>query len=80
MLDSPVHLAAIFLLLESLSLVKLLFTLAQGNVHLRPTLFVDEDEQGDDGITRLLGGTLQFLYLLLGEQQLPVALHLVVVV
>ena len=68
MLDCPVHLAAIFLLLESLSLVEFLLTLAQGDVHLRPTLFVDEDEQGDDGITRLLGCTLQFLYLLLIEQ------------
>ena len=80
MLDSPGHLAPILLFLQSLSLVEFLLTLAQGDVHLRPTLFVDEDEQGDDGITRLLGGTLQFLYLLPGEQQLPVALHIVIIV
>ena len=68
MLDSPVHLAPILLFLQSLSLVEFFLTLAQGDVHLSPSLFVDEDEQGDNGITRLLGGTLQFLYLLLIEQ------------
>ena len=68
MLDCPVHLAAILLFLQSLSLVEFLLTLAQGDVHLRPTLFVDEDEQGHNGVSRLLGGTLQFLYLLLIEQ------------
>ena len=76
----PVHLAPIFLFLQGLTLVVFLLTLAEGNVHLRPTLVVDKHEDRHDSIARLLRGTLQLPYLPPRQEQLTVALHLVIVV
>ena len=80
MFHYPIHLTAVFLFLQSLTLVKLLLTLTEGNIHLRTTFLIDEYQQGYDGIARLLRGTGQLTDLTFGEQQLTVALHIMVVV
>ena len=77
-LDGSIHLPAVFLLLQGLSLVILLLTLAEGDVHLSPALVVDEYEGWHDGEARLLAVVLQSAQLALGEEQLAVAASLVV--
>ena len=79
-LHGPVHLAPILLLLERLSLVVSLLTLAECNVHLGSSVLVDEHEGWHDGVARLLGGAFQSADLPSGEQQLSVALLFMVVV
>ena len=80
MFHHPIHLPAILLLLQRLTLVVLLLTLAEGDIHLGATFVVDEYQRGHDGVTRLLGGTLEGANLFLRQQQFAIALHLVVVV
>ena len=79
-LDGAVHFATVFLFLQRLTLVERLLTLTQRNVHLGPAVLVEEHQQGDYRVARLLRGTLQLAYLALRQQQLAVALHLVVIV
>ena len=77
-LDSPVHFSSVFLLLQGLTLVILLLTLAEGNVHLGTSLVIDEDEYRNDGEARLLAVFFQTAQFTLGEQQLAVAACFVV--
>ena len=78
MLDCSIHLPSVFLLLQSLTLVILLLTLAEGNVHLGTSLVVDENEYRNDGEARLLAVFLQSAQFTLGEKQLAVAACFVV--
>ena len=78
MLDRTVHLSSVLLLLQGLTLVILLLTLAEGDINLGTSVVVDEDERRHDGVTRLLGVFLQSSQLTLGEQQLAVTTSLMV--
>ena len=80
MLHRPIHLAAVFFGFECLSLVKLFLTFAEGEVHLGAPMLIEEHEQGDDGVTSLLGSTLKTCYLAPVEQEFAVALGLMVVI
>ena len=56
MLYGTVYLAAVFLLLERLTLVEGFLSLTEGDIDLRASLVIDEDEGGYDGVARLLCG------------------------
>ena len=79
-LHHPIHLTSVFFFFQRLTLVKLLLTLAERNVHLRTAFFVDEYQQRNDGLTRLLRGTGQTADFLLGQQEFPVTFHLMVII
>ena len=78
MLHCPVHFPPVFLCLERLALVKHLLSTAQCNIHLCPAMVIDEDKGWDNGKAGRLGIFEEMPYLTLGEQQLAVALGLVV--
>ena len=78
MLHCPVHFPPVFLCLERLALVEHLLSTAQGNIHLCPAMVIDEDKGWDNGKAWRLGIFEEMPYLTLGEQQLAVALGLVV--
>ena len=75
-----VHLPPVFLLLEALALVEEFLSLGQGDVHLCPSVLVDEDQDGDDGEAHLLHRLGQPVDLAPVEQQLAVAPGLVVAI
>ena len=77
-LDSPVHFSSVFLLLQGLTLVILLLTLAQSDVDLGTAMVVDEDEGRYNGEAWLLGIFFQTAQLTLVEQQLAVTTCLMV--
>ena len=68
MFHHPVHLTAVFLLLQRLPLIELLLTLTEGNIHLGTAFVVDEHQQGDNRITCLLRSTGQLPNLPFREQ------------
>ena len=53
-----IHFAAVFFLLECLSLVVSLLTLAEGNIYLGTSVLVDPYERGHDGVACLFRGAL----------------------
>lgn len=56
----------------ALSLVVIMFTLTEGDVEFGYTFLVDEEPQGDDGLTRVLHGSLELAEFFLLQQQLAV--------
>ena len=77
-LNGSIHLSSVLFLFQSLTLVILLLTLAEGDIHLGTTLVIDEDERRNDGEARLLAVLLQSAQFALGKQQLAVSASLVV--
>ena len=77
-LNGSIHLSSVLFLLQGLTLVILLLTLAEGDIHLGTTLVIDEDERRNDGEARLLAVLLQSAQFALGKQQLAVSASLVV--
>ena len=78
MLQCPVHFPSVFLRLERLALVELLLSTAQGNIHLGSAMIVNEDKGWHYGKSRSLRVLKEMPYLTFGEQQLTVALGLMV--
>ena len=77
-LDSPVHFSSVFLLLQGLTLVILLLTLAEGDIHLGTSIVVNEDKCWHDGKARLLAILFQSAQFALGEKELAVAASLMI--
>lgn len=78
MLDGTVHFSSVLLLLERLSLVVFLLTLAEGDINLGTSVVVDENEYRHDGKSRLLAVFLKSSEFSLVEQQLAVSAGLVI--
>ena len=79
-LNRTIHFATILLFLQCLTLVEGLLTLTQRNVHLGPSVLVEKHQQRHYRVARLFRGALQLSDLALRQQQLAVALHIVIVV
>ena len=77
-LDRSIHLSSVLFLLQSLALVILLLTLAEGNVHLGSTVIIDKDEGWNNGETGLLAILLKTAQFTLGKEQLAVAASLMI--
>ena len=75
-----IHFTTILLFLQRLTLVELLLTLAEGDVHLGTSILVDEYQQRHDGVARLTGSGRQLGNLTLGQKQFAVALQFVVII
>ena len=78
MLDSSIHLSSILFFLQSLTLVILLLTLAEGDIHLGTSIVVNEDKCRHDGKARLLAILFQTAQFALGEKELAVAASLMI--
>lgn len=72
------NLALIFALLDTLTLVVLVLTLAETNLQFGQSLLIDKQSQRNNRLTRILHLTLQLAQLLALEQELAIATHLVV--
>ena len=79
-LHVAVHLALGILQLEGFALVVLLLTPGQGDIDLGQPAVVNKEAEGDNGKPLLLRLALQLVELLALQQQLAVALGVVVVV
>ena len=77
-LNGSIHFSSVLFLLQSLTLVILLLTLTEGDIHLGTALVIDEDERRDDGEARLLAVLFQSAQFALGKEQLAVSARLVV--
>ena len=77
-LNGSIHFSSVLFLLQGLTLVILLLTLAESDIHLGTTLVIDEDERRNDGEARLLAVLLQSAQFALGKEQLAVSARLVV--
>lgn len=80
MLYCTVHLAAVFLLFQRLTLVVFLLSFGKGDVNLGAPFAVYEHKRRHNSKANLLSSLQKFVYLALGKQQLAVALGLVVIV
>ena len=72
-LNGSIHLSSILFLLQGLTLVILLLTLAESNIHLGTSIVVNEDKCRHDGKARLLAILFQTAQFALGEKELAVA-------
>jgi len=77
-LNGSIHFSSVLFLLQGLTLVILLLTLAEGDIHLGTAFVIDEDERRNDGEARLLAVLLQSAQFALGKQQFAVSASLVV--
>ena len=66
-LNGSIHFSSVLFLLQGLTLVILLLTLAEGDIHLGTTLVIDEDERRNDGEARLLAVLFQSAQFALGR-------------
>lgn len=77
-LNGSIHLSSILFLLQGLTLVILLLTLAEGDIHLGTSIVVNEDKCRHDGKARLLAILFQTAQFALGEKELAVAASLMI--
>ena len=74
----PVHLSAIFLFFQCLSLVVFFLTSNQSDINFCTSVWVDEYQCGYNGESHLLGSLLKFAYLTFCEKQFAIAFSFVV--